>query len=446
MAELPSIKAAHVVSSIGSTKLLPRTLQEWLAWQRYLHKKPIELGLERVGKVADRLALTNPRHAVITVAGTNGKGSCVAMLESILVAAGYRVGSYTSPHLLRYNERVRICGQAVTDAALCDAFARVERAREAISLSYFEFGTLAAMCLFEDTNLDIALMEVGLGGRLDAVNVQDTDLAVITSIGLDHTEWLGVDRESIGFEKAGILRGHAPVVCGDPDPPNSVIERAKALQSPAYYLGRDFCYRSSGTVWAWEGPQVAWTDLPQPGLQGEVQLRNASTVLMCLHVLRDRFCVGRRAVYQGLQTVHLPGRFQRLQTLVETYVDLAHNPDATRVLAANLRERATPGRTHVVFAVLADKDAGAMVGALGDTADYWYVAELQTARTLSQVKLAAIVKSKTPHIGVDSFTTVTEAYAAATAAASPIDRIVVFGSTLCVAEILQALPTGVRQR
>ena len=444
MAELPTINAAHVVSSIGSTKLLPRTLQEWLAWQSYLHKKPIELGLERVGKVAERLALTNPRHAVITVAGTNGKGSCVAMLESILVAAGYRVGSYTSPHLLRYNERVRIRGQEVTDAALCDAFARVERAREAISLSYFEFGTLAAMCLFEDANLDVSLMEVGLGGRLDAVNVQDTDLAVITSIGLDHTEWLGLDRESIGYEKSGIMRGNAPAVCGDPDPPNSVIERAKALQSLPYFLGRDFRYRNCGATWAWEGPQVVWTDLPRPGLQGEVQLRNASTVLMCLHALRDRFAVDRQTVHQGLRTVQLLGRFQRLQTPVETFVDLAHTPDAVRVLAENLRNRANRGNTHVVFAVLADKDAGAMAGALIDIADYWYVAELQTERTLSCVELSAIVKNKAPHVRVDSFTTVTEAYAAAAAAASPIDRIVVFGSTLCVAEILQACPTWMR--
>ena len=444
MAELLSINAAHLVSSISSIKLKSRTLQEWLAWQRFLHRKPIELGLERVGKVAERLSLTQPRHAVITVAGTNGKGSCVAMLESILVAAGYRVGSYTSPHFLRYNERVRIRGQEVTDGALCDAFARVDRAREAISLSYFEFGTLAAMCLFEDANLDIALLEVGLGGRLDAVNVQDTDLAVITSIGLDHTEWLGIDRESIGFEKAGILRGHAPVVCGDSDPPKSVIDRAKALQSPQYYLGRDFHYRNSGDTWVWEGPQLGWTDLPIPGLQGEVQLRNASTVLMCLNLLRDRFSVDRQAIHQGLRAVHLPGRFQRLQTPVETVVDLAHNPDAVRVLAENLRNRASAGSTHVVFAVLADKDAGAMARALVDTADFWYVAELQTERTLPNAELSAIVKNIGPHIHVNSFTTVTEAYAAAAAQASPFDRVVVFGSTLCVAEILEACPATVR--
>jgi len=432
------------VSSISSVKLKSRTLQEWLAWQRFLHRKPIELGLERVGKVAERLSLTQPRHAVITVAGTNGKGSCVAMLESILVAAGYLVGSYTSPHFLRYNERVRIRGQEVTDSALCDAFARVDQAREAISLSYFEFGTLAAMCLFEDANLDVSLLEVGLGGRLDAVNVQDTDLAVITSIGLDHTEWLGIDRESIGFEKAGILRGRAPVVCGDPDPPKSVIDRAKALQSPQYCLGRDFRYRNCGDTWVWEGPQLGWTDLPMPGLQGEVQLRNASTVLMCLNLLQDRLPVDRQAIQQGLSAVQLPGRFQRLQTPVETVVDLAHNPDAVRVLAENLRNPASAGSTHVVFAVLADKDAGAMARALVDTADFWYVAELQTERTLPHAELSAIVKNIGPHIHVNSFTTVTEAYATATAQASPLDRVVVFGSTLCVAEILEACPATVR--
>ncbi len=431
------------MASIGSTKLKSRSLQEWLAWQRFLHAKPIELGLERVGKVAERLNLTQPRHTVLTVAGTNGKGSCVAMLESILVAAGYAVGSYTSPHVLRYNERVHIDGQEVTDSALCEAFARVDRAREGISLSYFEFGTLAAMCLFEDASLDVSLLEVGLGGRLDAVNVQDTDLAVITSIGLDHTQWLGIDRESIGFEKAGILRSHAPVVCGDPDPPESVIARADALQSPKYILDRDFGYRNEGDSWVWEGPQGVWADLPMPGLQGDVQLRNASTVLMCLHLLRNRFSIDRQAVHRGLRAVRLPGRFQRLQTPVETFVDLAHNPDAVRVLAQNLRNRASTGSTHAVFGVLADKDASAMAKALVDTTDYWYVTELQSERTLSQVELSAIVKKIGPDIHVNGFNSVTEAYAAATAQASPLDRIVVFGSTLCVAEILATCSTAV---
>ena len=416
-----------------------KTLSQWLLWQEVLHRKPIELGLERVSEVAERLGLNEPSHPVITVAGTNGKGSCVAFLESIYTQAGYRVGSYSSPHIQRYNERVRIEGQEVSDEALCNAFASVEQARGTVSLSYFEFGTLAAMSIFARTPLDIAILEVGLGGRLDAVNLQDADLAVITSIGIDHTEWLGEDREAIGFEKAGILREKIPAVCGDSDPPASIRDRAHVLRAPLYVLGTDFSYETSEDGWEWRGPSESWTHLPQPRLLGDVQLNNAATALMVVNLFEHRLAVDQTAVKAGLRKATLPGRFQRLKTSTETVVDLAHNPDAARALADTLRGQPTRGRTHAVFAVLSDKDAGGMVDALSEITDYWYVAELKSPRARPVQELVATVRKTLPRAKLSHFDSVTEAYTAACSRANSCDRIVVFGSALCVSEVLSAV-------
>ncbi|HSP00336.1 MAG TPA: bifunctional tetrahydrofolate synthase/dihydrofolate synthase, partial [Thioalkalivibrio sp.] len=305
------------------------TLEQWLAWQETLHPKAIDLGLERVARVAGRLGLLEPSHAVITVAGTNGKGSTVALLDAIYRAAGYRVCTYTSPHLLRYNERIRIHGALASDEALCRAFDAVDTARGEESLSYFEFGTLAALWLFWEAAPDVAILEVGLGGRLDAVNIIDSDVAVITSIGIDHEAWLGSDREVIGAEKAGVFRAARPAVCGDPRPPASIQRRALDLGAKLYMAGRDFSWQAAalGQGWQWQGPgAVVLADLPLPALFGPIQLNNAASALTAVTLLQARLAVSREALARGLQQVRLPGRFQQLRDKPLVILDVAHNP------------------------------------------------------------------------------------------------------------------------
>lgn len=410
-------------------------LEDWLRWQQSLHPHTIELGLERVGTVARRLGLLTPRHKVITVAGTNGKGSCVAMLQAMLLDAGYRAGSYTSPHLLCYNERVRVQQETVSDAALCDAFERIDSARKSVSLSYFEFGTLAAMLVFADSDLDVAIMEVGLGGRLDAVNLLDADLALITSIDLDHTEWLGTDREAIGFEKAGIMRAGQPVVCGDPEPPASIAAHATAVGARLHQLGAEFSYRREGDRWDWRAASAAYARLPLPALCGEIQLQNAAAVLMGLSLLRSHLPVEENRIRSGLRRVSLPGRYQRLPGAPEVILDVAHNPAGARALASTLSAAPPAGRTHGVFAVLADKDAASMVDALKSQVDHWYLAANHSERALPIADLQTLLDEKVA-ARIESFGGVAQAYRAAREAAADDDRIVVFGSAFTVAEVL----------
>jgi dihydrofolate synthase/folylpolyglutamate synthase len=419
-----------------ATTLQPKTLDEWLVFQQALHRVPIELGLERVRRVAQRLGLYQPPCPLITVAGTNGKGSCVAFLESILCEAGYRVGCYTSPHLLRYNERVRIIQRTVSDEELCVAFERVEAARAEISLSYFEFGTLAAFSIFCRHELDAVILEVGLGGRLDAVNIWDADLAVIASIGLDHTDWLGTDREAIGFEKAGIMRVDKPVVCGDSDPPKSVATQAAKLRAPLFNMGTDYGYVRNKYTWQWYGPDGGWSELPLPALVGEVQLANAATILMGLSLLRNRLKVGLTAVTDGLRKAVLAGRFQRIPGTVETVLDIAHNPDAARSLAHNLQEYPSAKRTHAVFALLADKDAIGIVEPLQYCVDRWYLSQVESARALPVYDLQRIVKTRLGLSRIGCQDNVKGAYKQACVEASHGDRVLVFGSVYTVAPIL----------
>ncbi len=417
--------------------MINRTLDEWLSWQESLHPRAIDLGLERVREVAQRLELLVPRCRVITVAGTNGKGSCVAMLEAILHAGGYRVGSYTSPHLQRYNERVKLEKLPVSDRLLCDAFARIDAARGDISLSYFEFGTLAAMLIFKHAAVDVMLLEVGLGGRLDAVNIIDADIAVITSIGIDHVEWLGDEREKIGYEKAGIIRPYTPLVCGDPDPPQSIIQRAKELDAPYYVFGPDFGYeRASRSHWTWVSAQRRRQNLSLPALQGEIQLQNAATVLMALELLGNRLPLSDRALNEGVRQVELPGRFQRIDGPVETLLDVAHNLDGVEALADMLSDEPVKGRTHAVFAVLADKDVPNMIKAIESQIDHWYLAEAASDRALPRDDLCALFGSGEARESVDCCTTVTDAYTRARASSADGDRILVFGSFYTVAEVL----------
>ncbi len=358
---------------------LPQTLDQWLAYVERQHVKTIDLGLERVAAVRDALGLTFAG-VVITVGGTNGKGSTCAMLESILRAAGYRVGLYTSPHLLDYNERIRIDGQPANDERIATALARVEQARGQVPLTYFEFGTLAAWEIFATTALDVLVLEVGLGGRLDAVNVFDPDCAVVTSIGIDHVEFLGPDRESIGHEKAGIYRAGRAAICADADPPQSLIAHAGRIGADLQLLGRDFGYQGNQLQWRYWGRAGSRSGLAPPALRGARQLANAAAALAALDALREKIPVGMQAVREGLARVELPGRFQVLPGRPAVVLDVAHNPQAAEVLAESLGMQGSFGITRAVLGMLADKDMQAVCRALQDRVDEWHVADLSGPR------------------------------------------------------------------
>jgi dihydrofolate synthase/folylpolyglutamate synthase len=413
-----------------------QTLAEWLAWQETLHPTAIDLGLERVSTMAGRLGLLTPKHIVITVAGTNGKGSSVALLESILACADLRVGSYTSPHLLNYNERIRIDGQPVADGDLIAAFDRIDTAREDISLSYFEFGTLAAMDLFQHSALDAVVLEVGLGGRLDAVNIQDADCALVTGIGIDHVDWLGPDRESIGREKAGIFRAGRPAICSDPAPPATVRETAIGLAAVWYGLDEQFGYRVTDAHWEWWGPNLSLTNLPLPALPGPIQVQNAAGVLMVLQSLGERLPVTLQALHDGLRQVRLRGRFEVVPGPVECIFDVAHNPHAAAQLAAALAARPCRGRTLAVCGMLADKDAAGVAKALLAQVQTWYLGGLEGVRGQSAQELAA--RMLLPELHRYLYADVSTAFAAARSAAQAGDRILVFGSFHTIAELLPA--------
>ncbi|NOX76068.1 MAG: bifunctional tetrahydrofolate synthase/dihydrofolate synthase [Gammaproteobacteria bacterium] len=410
------------------------TLADWLSWQETLHPNEIELGLERVADVLARLDLKAPSFTVVTVAGTNGKGSSVAMLEAILRAAGYRVGCYTSPHLLRYNERIRIDGETVNDRALCEAFDRVDRARgfgsQKKSLTYFEFGTLAAIDLLTRASVQIALLEVGLGGRLDAVNVLDPDVALITAIDVDHQDWLGCDRDTIAREKAGILRAGQRAVCADPRPPASLLAHAEQLDTQLLVAGRDFHWQARGDRWEWTGAQTH--HLPQPTLAGRHQLDNAAGVLAVLQWLTTDFPVTPETIGQGLRSVQLLGRFQLMAGPPQHIFDVAHNPHSAGVLADNLAQQPCAGNTRAVLAMLADKDMAALADCLRGQVDHWYLAPLDVPRGATVTQLQAAL-GDADSSGFDSVST---ALAAARQASRPEDRIVVLGSFYTVAAAL----------
>jgi dihydrofolate synthase/folylpolyglutamate synthase len=423
----------------------PRTLAGWLAVIETLHPKSIAMGLDRVAQVARRMAIRIDC-PVITVAGTNGKGSTCAMLEAIYRHAGLRTGLYMSPHLLRFNERVQIAGDEADDAALVDAFGAVERARTASGangdgtpLTYFEFSTLAALHLFARARLDVLILEVGLGGRLDAVNFVDADVAVVTSIDIDHVEYLGATREAIGREKAGIFRAGRPAVCGDPDPPQSLIDHAAALGAPLWRIGVDYRYVAEGTQWRYEGPRGGRYGLPFPALRGRYQLGNAATALAALDALRDRLPVAAGAVRDGLVHVALPGRLQVLPGRPVVVLDVAHNPQAARVLADALSAMGHFPRTFAVFGMLADKDIEAVAQALAPRIDAWYVAPLPGARGAPAARVVhALAAAGVDDSAVRTFDDIAHAFDAARSDAHETDRIAAFGSFLTVAAALVA--------
>ncbi|MFY9315684.1 MAG: bifunctional tetrahydrofolate synthase/dihydrofolate synthase [Burkholderiales bacterium] len=406
-----------------------RSLAEWLSYIERQHPQPIALGLERIAEVFNKLEI-GIGCPVFTVGGTNGKGSTCAMLEAILRAGGYRTGLYTSPHLLRYNERVRIGAHEADDAALCEAFAAVERARGAVPLTYFEFATLAAFHLFSRSSLDVAILEVGLGGRLDAVNAVDADCAILTSVGIDHVEYLGGTREEIGREKAGIFRPGRPAIVADPDPPASVTASNAKLQ----LLGKDFGYLAQGTQWTYWGPAGKRHGLAHPALRGAIQLRNASAALAALDSLRGRLPLAMQDVRRGLAEASLPGRFQVLPGRPQVILDVAHNPEAAAVLAANLGDSGFAPETIAVVGMLKDKDIAGVLRAVAPRVTKWHLATLPGPRGAQAAYLNNVLKKEKITIEAKEHPTVALALAAARKEAGENDKIVVFGSFLTVAD------------
>ena len=420
-----------------------KDLADWLAYIEQQHPQTIALGLERVARVRDAMALV-PAVPVITVAGTNGKGSTCAMLEAMLSAAGYRVGLYTSPHLLRYNERVRIAGTEADDGALVSAFARVEAARTEQAgntrLTYFEFGTLAAVDLFLRSAVDVLVLEVGLGGRLDAVNAFNADCAIVTSIALDHMDYLGATREAIGHEKAGIFRAGKPAVLADPAPPLSVLAHAQAIGARLLRIGHEFGYKAEGDQWLFWGPAGRESGLPNPALRGRTQLLNASATFAALDTLQQRLPVSMQQRRRGLAEVQLRGRFQVLPGRPVVVLDVGHNPQAAAVLSDNLSDMGTHSDTWAVFGMLRDKDIAGVVRALAKRIDHWMVCTLPPPRGAHAAELAQALRQA----GVDAARTFENpalAYAAACSEAADNDRIVVFGSFHTVADVLAARET-----
>ena len=415
-----------------------RTLAGWLEYIERQHPSAIALGLERVAEARKALGI-ELGCPVVTVGGTNGKGSTSAMVSSILGCAGYRVGLYTSPHLLRYNERVRIGGREADDAALCDAFDAVERARGSLTLTYFEYGTLAAAWLFARERLDAVVFEVGLGGRLDAVNVFDADCAVLTSVAIDHTDYLGDTREAIGMEKAGIFRAGRPAVVAEPDPPATVLEAAERIGAHLFLIGRDFGYAPQGTQWSYWGPAGKRHGLAHPALRGALQLRNASASLAALDVLRERLPVAMHDVRRGLAEVALPGRFQVLPGRPQIVLDVAHNPEAAAVLAENLATSGYARETIAVFGMLRDKDVAGVVRAVAKTITRWHLATLAGPRGTAAEDLARIAREAGAAGSISLHEDIADALRAAQGEAGESDKIIVFGSFLTVAAAMAQL-------
>ena len=416
---------------------MPQTLQEWLLYLESLHPKTIALGLERVAEVKQRLQL-NPQFPIIVVGGTNGKGSVCAMLESIFHAAGFKVGCYTSPHLLNYNERVRIGKQQASDAELCASFGQIEQLRGDIALTYFEFGTLAAMQSLISHNVDVAILEVGLGGRLDAVNVFDSDCAVVTSIDIDHTEYLGDTREKIAYEKAGIFRTGKVAVFGDTDMPAAILLQAQKVGAQLWCLGAEFSFKTGDLQWDYQG-KVKRSSLPFPALRGAYQLNNASAVLAVLDAFKERLPVSMAAIRRGLTEVELPGRFQVIPGKPVLILDVAHNPHAARSLAKTLGSMPASPKTYAVCAMLKDKDMAGVIRELIWQVDVWLVAGIASPRGATVNELAQVVQQELMEGEMLTFTTVTEAIHQASKMAGENDRIVVFGSFYTVAEAMRAM-------
>jgi dihydrofolate synthase/folylpolyglutamate synthase len=417
-----------------------KTVADWLAYIEALHPKAIAMGLDRVKLVIDKLQL-NPTFPIITVAGTNGKGSVCAMLNHIYVQAGYAVGCYTSPHINSYNERVSVNLQLISDNDLCAAFTAVEAARGDVALTYFEMGTLAAMWHFCHQNLDIAILEIGLGGRLDAVNAFEPSCAIVTNIDLDHMEFLGDTREKIGFEKAGVFRANKLAICGDENPPKSLVEYATKIGANLQLIQRDFQVKKTKYGWQYSAGNTQ-LDLPNLGLVGDFQLNNAACVVRAVLHLSDILPLTRSEpseaglqvnIQKALRTTRLLGRFQQLKSTPQVIVDVAHNPHAARSLAQNLKSTACVGKTLAVLGMLADKDVAGVISVVHGEIDAWYLADIHSARGAKAVTLQNILIKSGIKRPIKMFDDVATALATACIDADKNDRIIVFGSFYTVA-------------
>lgn len=430
----------------------PTNLAAWLSYIESLHPKSIAMGLDRVNQMIDRLAL-RPTFTIITVAGTNGKGSTCAMLAEIYQQAGYQVGCYSSPHLLRYNERVRINGKEASDADLCLAFEAVDVARnndDAIALTYFEVGTLAAVWHFMQAQLDVVILEIGLGGRLDAVNAFEPDCAIVTSVDLDHQEFLGDTREAIGFEKAGVYRANKPAILGDANPPMSLVAYAQKIKAQLSLVQQDFGYRVTQSGWQFVEHEAARYTLPLPALKGDYQLSNAACAVAAVESLQHKLPVAVDAVANAMRHVKLPGRFQLVQNKSKVILDVAHNPHAAHALATNLKQtRVGNGRVLAVFAMLADKDMSGVISALMHEIDVWYVASIDHVRGASAFQLATHIHAINPKAKIHLFNSAVEAFKQACIDIETCndvnenDKIVVFGSFFTVSAVMQVLDSSI---
>lgn len=412
------------------------TVDQWLKHISQIHEKTMDLGLARIKAVAETLGLLPINVPVITVTGTNGKGSTVAALEQIYLAAGYSVGVFTSPHLWRINEEIRRNGVDVDDSALIAAFDEIEQARAEISLTVFEFATLAALILFRAAQLDVVILEVGLGGKTDAVNIVDADMAIITSIGIEHQAWLGDTRAEIAIEKAGIFRKNRPAICGDSSPPLELIEYSRQLPCPFYQINHEFNYQTRGAVWDWQGAFTKLSDLPIPS----IELSNAASALMAVDLIQSRLPVTAQAVKTGLAHVALPGRYQIIEKPVLQIFDVCHNPHAALKLADKLRENQAQFRhTHAVFSMLKDKDIAETAACLNEIVTGWHIAPLATERGAALAQLQTALTQAGVTRQAYYYSTINDAHAQALNAAGARDRVVIFGSFHTVAATLKPI-------
>ena len=412
------------------------SLKGWLDWQESLHPLAIDLGLERAAQVFHALNPDCLKPLTITVAGTNGKGSCIAFLEAIYRAEGYRVGAYSSPHILKYNERIKIDGKPVSDELICEAFARIESVRGNTSLSYFEFGTLAALDIFRRSGLDVQLLEVGLGGRLDAVNIVDPNVALVTSIGIDHVDWLGATREAIGQEKAGIFRAKTPAIIGDCDPPNSLLQSAIDKDARLYCIDKDFGYKKQATTWNWFAGDRLISQLPEPGLKGEHQYRNASAVILAVELLATSLPVSDVSIRAGLKNIQLLGRFQLINDKIPVLLDVGHNPEAAKTLVAYLKMTFPGKRIHAIFSMMKDKDIAGVLEIMNPVVYNWFFAPLANPRSATEPLMREIFSQSSVTRVSFGFTSFAEAFNAAKNQALENDLLLVFGSFFLVSDCL----------
>ena len=426
-------------SQENTNRLRFRSIDKWLHWQESLHFTAIELGLERCRRVANNMGLLNPSYNVISVAGTNGKGSSIIMLDRILRNAGYKIGRYTSPHLLRYNERICINGIEATDTELCESFDRIDRARGNISLTYFEFGTLAALDLFRQHSVQLAILEVGLGGRLDAVNILDADISLITSIDIDHQEWLGNNRESIGREKAGIFRNLAPAICSEPNPPQSLLDCSEALGTPISILGSDYQFNLINDTWSWSTKDTRIERLPRPMKYCDFQIQNASGVLMLLAKIQDEYPVSIENIKQGLSSFRLEGRFQIIPGAIPKILDVAHNRESIKALVNSLKVIPCYGKTHIILGMLKDKDHQRVIKELIEITDTWHFVSISQDRGIEAKILTSKLKALGRLENISEYSNVEEALDKIHKLSMPDDRIIITGSFYTVGAAIRYL-------